>query len=61
MADVTPQEVETIFKVNVEGVLWGIQAVAKKFKPRGHKGKIISASQIASSNSFILANETLTA
>ena len=44
LADVTPQEVKTIFKVNIEGVLWGIQAAAKKFKARGHKGKIFSAS-----------------
>ncbi|HND14173.1 MAG TPA: SDR family NAD(P)-dependent oxidoreductase, partial [Pseudomonadales bacterium] len=26
IADATPEEVEKIFKVNVEGVLWGIQA-----------------------------------
>jgi meso-butanediol dehydrogenase/(S,S)-butanediol dehydrogenase/diacetyl reductase len=29
IADVTPEEVETILKVNVEGVLWGIQAAAR--------------------------------
>ena len=27
-----PEEVEKTFKVNVEGVLWGIQAAAAKFK-----------------------------
>ena len=54
LADVTPQEVETIFKVNIEGVLWGIQAAAKKFKARGHKGKIISASSIAGHNGFAM-------
>ena len=47
LADVTPAEVEKILKVNVEGVLWGIQAAAKKFKQRRQKGKIISASSIA--------------
>lgn len=47
LADVTPEEVEKIFKVNVEGVLWGIQAAAKKFKERKQKGKIINASSIA--------------
>ncbi|TVQ95804.1 MAG: SDR family NAD(P)-dependent oxidoreductase, partial [Desulfovibrionales bacterium] len=52
LAEVTPQEVETIFKVNIEGVLWGIQAAAKKFKARGHKGKIINASSIAGHNGF---------
>jgi meso-butanediol dehydrogenase/(S,S)-butanediol dehydrogenase/diacetyl reductase len=54
LADVTPQEVETIFKVNIEGVLWGIQAAAKKFKARGHKGKIINASSIAGHNGFAM-------
>ena len=47
LAEVTPKEVETIFEVNIKGVLWGIQAAAKKFKTRGHKGKIINASSIA--------------
>lgn len=42
----TPEEVEKIFKVNVNGVLWGIQAAASKFKERKQKGKIISASSI---------------
>lgn len=47
IAEVTPEEVAKIFKVNIEGVLWGIQAAAKKFKQRKQKGKIISASSIA--------------
>lgn len=47
LSEVTPEEVEKIFKVNVEGVLWGIQGAAKKFKERKQKGKIISASSIA--------------
>jgi meso-butanediol dehydrogenase/(S,S)-butanediol dehydrogenase/diacetyl reductase len=54
LADVTPAEVEKIFKVNVEGVLWGIQAAAKKFKQRKQKGKIISASSIAGHEGFPL-------
>jgi meso-butanediol dehydrogenase/(S,S)-butanediol dehydrogenase/diacetyl reductase len=54
LADVTPQEVAAIFKVNIEGVLWGIQAAAKKFQARGHKGKIISASSIAGHNGFAM-------
>ena len=52
LLDVTPAEVDRILKVNVEGVLWGIQAAAKKFKSRGHKGKIISASSIAGHDGF---------
>lgn len=54
LADVTPEEVEKIFKVNVEGVLWGIQAAAKKFKERKQKGKIINASSIAGHDGFEL-------
>jgi meso-butanediol dehydrogenase/(S,S)-butanediol dehydrogenase/diacetyl reductase len=54
LADVTPEEVEKILKVNVEGVLWGIQAAAKKFKDRKQKGKIISASSIAGHDGFEL-------
>ncbi len=54
LAEVTPREVEAIFKVNIEGVLWGIQAAAKKFKDRGHKGKIINASSIAGHNGFAM-------
>lgn len=54
IADATPEEVEKIFKVNVEGVLWGIQAAAAKFKARGHKGKIINAASIAGHEGFPL-------
>jgi len=54
LADVTPEEVDKIFKVNVQGVLWGIQAAAKKFKQRGHRGKIISASSIAGHDGFAM-------
>lgn len=54
LADATPEQVETIFRVNVHGVLWGIQAAAKKFKMRKQKGKIISASSIAGHEGFPL-------
>jgi len=53
LADVTPEELDRILKVNVQGVLWGIQAAAKKFKQRGQKGKIISASSIAGHEGFV--------
>jgi meso-butanediol dehydrogenase / (S,S)-butanediol dehydrogenase / diacetyl reductase len=52
LLEVTPAEIEKILKINVEGVLWGIQAAAKKFKQRKHKGKIISASSIAGHDGF---------
>lgn len=54
LLDVTPEEVERILKINLEGVLWGIQAAAKKFKQRGQKGKIISAASIAGHEGFPL-------
>ena len=40
IADVTEAEVAKIWAVNVDGVLWGIQAAAAKFQQRGQSGKI---------------------
>ena len=37
IADVTPEEVAKIWAVNVDGVLWGIQAAAAKFTERGQR------------------------
>lgn len=54
IADVTPEEVEKIFKINIQGVLWGIQAAAAKFKARNQDGKIINASSIAGHEGFAL-------
>ncbi|MBN8873522.1 MAG: acetoin reductase [Rhodospirillales bacterium] len=54
IADVLPPEVDRIFKINIEGVLWGIQAAAAKFKARGQKGKIINASSIAGHDGFAM-------
>jgi len=52
IADVTQDELDKIMKINVGGVLWGIQAAAAKFKQRKQKGKIISASSIAGHDGF---------
>jgi len=54
LADVTPEEVDKIMRINVQGTLWGIQAAAKKFIERGHKGKIINACSIAGHDGFAL-------
>ena len=54
LADVTPEELDKILKINVAGVLWGIQAAAKKFQDRKQTGKIISASSIAGHEGFPL-------
>jgi len=47
LAEVLPEDIAKIYKINVEGVLWGIQAAARKFMEREHKGKIINAASIA--------------
>ena len=52
IADVTPEDVELILKINIQGVLWGIQVADAKFKSLGHKGKIINASSIAGHDGF---------
>ncbi|WP_035446828.1 acetoin reductase [Asaia prunellae] len=54
IAEVMPEEVERIMRINVQGVLWGIQAAAAKFKARKQKGKIINASSIAGHDGFAM-------
>ena len=54
LAEVTPDDTDRIFRINVDGVLWGIQAAAKKFISRGQKGKIINASSIAGHDGFAM-------
>ncbi|TDW28799.1 acetoin reductase [Cryobacterium psychrophilum] len=54
ISEVDPDSVRQILSVNVEGVLWGIQAAAKKFIERGVKGKIINASSIAGHEGFAM-------
>lgn len=52
IADIKLEDVDLILKVNIQVVLWGIQAAAAKFKSLGHKGKIINASSIAGHDGF---------
>lgn len=52
IAEIADGEVDSIFDINVKGVLWGIQAAAAKFKELGHGGKIINASSIAGHDGF---------
>ena len=54
LLDVTPEEVDRIMRINVQGTLWGIQAAAKKFKSMQQKGKIINACSIAGHDGFAL-------
>lgn len=43
----TQKDYDLTFNVNVQGVLWGIQAASLKMKEIGHGGRIISASSQA--------------
>jgi meso-butanediol dehydrogenase/(S,S)-butanediol dehydrogenase/diacetyl reductase len=54
LLDTTPEDVAKIWAVNVDGVLWGIQAAVAKLKQRGHPGKIINASSIAGHEGFAM-------
>ena len=54
IADVTPEDVDLILKINIQGVIWGIQAAAAKFKALGQRGKIINASSIAGHDGFAM-------
>lgn len=54
LASVMPEDVERIFRINVQGVLWGIQAAADRFIAMGRKGKIINACSIAGHDGFAL-------
>lgn len=54
LEDVRPADLDLIYKINVNGVVWGIQAAAAKFKELAHKGKIINASSIAGHDGFAL-------
>lgn len=50
--DITAEDLEKIFRINVHSVVWGIQAAAAKFAELGHGGKIVSAASIAAIKGF---------
>ena len=54
LSEVTPEDVERLFRVNVHGVVWGMQAAARKLKTRRQKGKIINASSVAGHEGYAL-------
>jgi meso-butanediol dehydrogenase/(S,S)-butanediol dehydrogenase/diacetyl reductase len=54
IADVTPADLAKIWSVNVDGVLWGIQAAVAKLKELGRAGRIINASSIAGHDGFAM-------
>ena len=49
-----PRRSARIWAINVDGVLWGIQAAVAKFKELGRRGKIINASSIAGHDGFAM-------
>ncbi|MGJ3353288.1 acetoin reductase [Providencia sp. Je.9.19] len=54
IADVRQEDMDLIFRINVDGTLWGIQAASEKFIQRKQKGKIINASSIAGHDGFAM-------
>jgi meso-butanediol dehydrogenase/(S,S)-butanediol dehydrogenase/diacetyl reductase len=54
LIDTKPEDVAKIWAVNVDGVLWGIQAAVTKLKQLGRPGKIINASSIAGHDGFAM-------
>lgn len=54
LVDSTPEQVAKIWAINVNGVLWGIQAAVAKFKELSRPGKIINASSIAGHDGFAM-------
>lgn len=54
LADVTPEEIQRIYRINVEGTLWGIQLAAAKFIARKSRGKIINACSIAGHEGYAM-------
>lgn len=52
MEEITEDELNQIFSINVNSVVFGIQAAVRKFDELGVKGKIISAASIAAVKGF---------
>jgi meso-butanediol dehydrogenase/(S,S)-butanediol dehydrogenase/diacetyl reductase len=52
LLEVTPEDLEAIFAVNVYGVLYGLQAAAERMIEQDTGGKIINASSIAGHSGF---------
>ena len=57
--DVTPEQANRVWAINVNGVLWGTQAAVAKFKQLGNKDKgkisrVVNASSIAGHDGFAM-------
>ena len=54
LSDARPANVAKIWAVNVDGVLWGIQAAVAKLKELERPGRVINASSIAGHDGFAM-------
>lgn len=59
VSEVTQAEIDTLWSINVNGVLWGIQAAVAQFKKlrnkeHGKTSKVINASSIAGHDGFAM-------
>ncbi|QZT60523.1 acetoin reductase [Mycolicibacterium austroafricanum] len=59
ISDVTPEQIEKLWAINVNGVLWGTQAAVATFKElknndKGRVSKVINASSIAGHDGFAM-------
>ena len=54
LLEVTEEDLDAIFKINVYGVLYGIQAAAEQMKKQDGRGKIINACSIAGHKGYSL-------
>lgn len=50
--DITEEDLERIFRINVHSVVWGVQAASASFIERGVPGRIINAASIAAVKGF---------
>ncbi|WLR51777.1 acetoin reductase [Bacillus tianshenii] len=54
LLEVTEKDLETIYKINVFGTLYGLQAAAEQMKKQDGRGKIINACSIAGHKGYSL-------
>ena len=54
LSDARPADVAKIWAVNVDGVLWGIQAAVAKLKELERPGRVINASSIAGHDGYAM-------
>jgi meso-butanediol dehydrogenase / (S,S)-butanediol dehydrogenase / diacetyl reductase len=56
IAELVPADIERVFKINVYGTLYGVQAAAAQMIVQGGGGKIINAASVAGHDGFALSS-----